>query len=452
MKNFYLPILIFLYYPFTNLYPQLTAFPGAEGWGKFTAGGRGGNILEVTNLNDKGPGSLRSAIEKKGARIIVFRISGTIALDTNLTINNDSVTIAGQTAPGDGICIKNYPLEVRANQVTIRYMRFRPGDEKKNEDDAINILFSKNVIIDHCSASWGIDETLSCWGNENVTVQWCIISESLDNSYHHKGPHGYGGIWGGKNSTFHHNLLADHTSRNPRFSGGETTKGTNVDFRNNVIYNWGFNSSYGGEKGSINIVDNYYKPGPATLRDVKDRIVEPWGSESKWFVSGNFMEGFPEITRENWNGGVQPKNGNLSQYKTDTPFEYIPISEDSPGETFTRILKYCGACLPQRDVVDNRILHQAANGRASFGSSFYAKEYKLDKDSLTGIIDSQTDVGGWPVLNSLPPPPDSDKDGIPDDVEKTFGTDPENYNDRNKIAQSGYTYIEEYLNTLELTH
>lgn len=446
-KIYHTIIVIFLFYP-SNFYAQLLAFPEAEGWGKYTAGGRGGIVIEVTNLNDTGPGSLRSAIGKKGARIIIFNVSGTISLDTNLTIQNDSVTIAGQTAPGDGICIKNYPLEVRANQVIIRFIRFRHGDEKRDQDDAINILFSKNVIIDHCSASWGMDETLTAWGNENVTVQWCIVSESLDNSYHYKGPHGYGAIWGGKNSTYHHNLLADHTSRNPRFSGGQTTKCMNVDFRNNLIYNWGFNSSYGGEDGTINIVGNYYKPGPATLSDVRNRIVEPWDSKGKWFISGNFMEGYPEITRDNWKGGVQPKNGTLAQIKSDKPFEYMHISEDSPQEAFDKILKYCGAVLPKRDGVDVRIINQVKGNSASFGSKLYAKEYYIDPNIRTGIIDSQVDVGGWPVLNSQPPLPDTDKDGIPDKIELKFGLDPENYNDRNKIAQSGYTYIEEYINLI----
>ncbi len=446
-KSFYL-ILFLLPFHYSNLYSQQLAFPGAEGWGKFTSGGRGGTILEVSNLNDSGPGSLREAVYHKGARIIVFKVSGTISLDTNLTIQNDSVTIAGQTAPGDGICIKNYPVEVRANEVIIRFLRLRHGDERQNQDDALNIMGSRNVIIDHCSASWGVDETLSAWGNENVTVQWCIVSESLDNSYHFKGPHGYGAIWGGTNCTYHHNLLADHTSRNPRFSGGVTAKCINVDFRNNLVFNWGFNSSYGGEAGTINMVDNYYKPGPATLSDVKNRIVEPWDSTSRWYISGNFVEGFPEINKDNWNGGVQPKTGEPGHYRSITPFKFVPINEDSPVEVYNKILKSCGAILPERDAVDNRIIEQVVISRAASGSKLYAKEYNLDPGMSTGIIDSQTEVNGWPELKSSSPPADSDNDGIPDVVEKKYGLDPHNYRDRNEIAQNGYTYIEEYLNSI----
>lgn len=427
---------------------QLISFPEAEGWGKYSVGGRGGKIIEVTNLNDSGPGSLRSAIDQSGARIIVFKVSGNISLDTILTIQNDSITIAGQTAPGDGICIKNFPLEVRANEVIIRYLRFRHGDEHKNEDDAINILFSKNVIVDHCSASWGIDETLSCWGTENVTVQWCIISESLNNSYHHKGPHGYGSILGGKNSSFHHNLYAHHSSRNPRFSGGTTSPCINVDFRNNVIYNWGFNSSYGGENGKINIVRNYYKSGPATLENVKERIINPWDSTGRWYVSENFVVSSPAISDDNWNGGVQDTHYQLDNIRVLEPFEFMPIKQDLSEAVLDKILIHGGASLPKRDIIDYRILQEVKKGTASFGSSWYNEEYKLPPNKLNGIIDSQTDVGGWPELKSLPPPEDSDHDGMPDEWELKYGLNPNNYNDRIKISSSGYSYIEEYLNSL----
>ena len=254
-----------------NLYANekggVLAFPTAEGYGKYTIGGRGGKVYEVTNLNDSGEGSLRAAIEAKGPRTVVFRVSGTIDLKSALNIRNPYITIAGQTAPGDGICIKRYPLNISADEVIIRYIRIRLGDESTRSDDAISARYRKNIILDHISASWSIDETMSIYHCENVTIQWCMITESLSQSNHTKGSHGFGGIWGSNYSTYHHNLLAHHSSRNPRWASG----GGFNDYRNNVLYNWGYNSSYGGEKHqvgnpkfsdiTVNFVNNYYKPG-----------------------------------------------------------------------------------------------------------------------------------------------------------------------------------------------
>ena len=237
-------VFIILSYMTGLLYAQQPAFPGAEGWGKYTLGGKGGQVIEVTNLNDSGPGSLRTAVSASGPRTVVFRVSGTIELKSNLSISRPFITIAGQTAPGDGICIKKYPIVINADQVIIRYLRLRLGDESGADDDALSGQFHKHIMIDHVSASWSVDETLSIYHCDSVTVQWCLISESMYNSNHEKGHHGYGGIWGGPHGSFHHNLFAHHSSRNPRFASGCG----NTDYRNNVIYNWGFQSVYGAEK------------------------------------------------------------------------------------------------------------------------------------------------------------------------------------------------------------
>jgi pectate lyase len=432
----------------SNAPAQLKAFPQAEGFGKYAAGGRGGKVYEVTSLEDKGAGSLRAAVEAKGARTVVFKVSGTIKLASRLTIKNDSITIAGQTAPGDGVCVSNYPVIVNANEVIIRYLRIRLGDTCPADEDAFGgINQKKNIIIDHCSASWSIDETFTFYGMENFTAQWCMITESLYRSHHEKGSHGYGGIWGGKNATYHHNLLAHHSSRNPRFAGGETTPCVNVDFRNNVIYNWGFNSAYGGEAGTINIVGNYFKPGPATTNSVKWRIVEPSDTAGKWYIDSNFVFGNAAISSNNWAGGVQGSYQNFPNIKVSAPFPYSPVKMYFGEELFKTVLENAGAVLPVRDTIDRRIAFEAAAGTAFYYSRYYNKEHGFG-DNLTprGIIDSQSVVGGWPVLNSIAPPADSDHDGIPDYWETAHGLNPNDAEDRNKTAPDGYTWLENYLN------
>src|SRR5690606_26984745 len=274
--------------------PQL-AFPAAEGFGRYASGGRGGAVYTVTNLQDSGEGSLRKGIIKQGPRTIVFAVSGTIFLESPLDINRGDLTIAGQTAPGDGITIAGYPVSIKADNVILRYMRFRMGDINNLQGDALGGRGVSRVILDHCSMSWATDEVASFYGNRDFTMQWCIISEALNLSVHEKGEHGYGGIWGGAKASFHHNLIANNNSRNPRFSGSSTTpNGPDefVDFRNNVIYNWKGNSIYGGEKGNYNVVNNYFKAGPATPKGRRDRILNPSEPYGSFFVQGNHVEGF----------------------------------------------------------------------------------------------------------------------------------------------------------------
>lgn len=444
------------------LFSQQIAFPTAEGFGKYTVGGRGGKVYEVTNLNDDGPGSLREAVSASGPRTVVFRVSGTIQLNSNLDINNPYITIAGQTAPGDGICIKKYPLMIRTSEVIIRYIRVRLGDETGRDTDALTSRYNKNIIIDHVSASWSIDETMTLYHNDSVTVQWCLLSESLYYAKPDKGNHGFGGIWGGPNASFHHNLIAHHSSRNPRFASGSG----NTDFRNNVIYNWGYQSIYGGEnvqKGSdkylfsaINMVANYYKPGPGTLGEsTQYRIVRPSNRDiiedyGKWYIADNFVYGNADVTADNWNGGVQPDDNNqtvLDYIKSDSPIPSVAIEQQTAEEAYLLVLENSGAILPSRDIVDTRIVQEVKDGTATYGTRSYSEKHKLGT-SPSGIIDSQTEVGGWPVLNTELAPDDCDHDGMPDNWEAENGLNKADPEDRNGIGEGGYTNLEIYLNSI----
>lgn len=424
----------------------IPAFPGAEGFGAMASGGRGGLVLEVTNLEDDGPGSLREAVEASGARTVVFRVSGTITLKSRLSIRNDNITIAGHTAPGDGICLRDYETNIDANNVIIRHLRFRLGSEGGQQHDAINGREKSNIIIDHCSMSWSVDETASFYDNENFTMQWCLISESLYNSIHEKGFHGYGGIWGGMGASFHHNLLAHHSSRNPRFNGSRyhgDPEAEVVDFRNNVIYNWGFNSAYGGEEGNHNMLGNYFKAGPATSSGEKQyRIINPSTPYGLWFISGNLTEGFPLATEDNWAYGVQgPSDSEKEAIRSDHPFEAPQISASDTSEVFNKVMGGAGATLPKRDPVDERIIIETKTGTATYGGTY--------GDGGKGIIDSQDEVGGWPILLTYDAPDDTDHDGMPDQWESAKGLDLNDPGDRNLVAEGQvYTNLENYLNEL----
>ena len=304
---------------------RLPAFPGAEGFGRYVAGGRGGNVYHVTSLNDSGTGTLRDALSKSGPRTIVFDVSGTIHLESGLKIP-EYTTIAGQTAPGDGICIADYPVTLGSNTI-VRFVRFRLGNKNVLQGgadgwDCLTAMDERNVMVDHCSVSWSIDECCSILGNQNSTLQWSIVSQSLVNSGHSKGAHGYGGNWGGSGASFHHNLVAHHGSRTPRLGPRVSTQlDERMDMRNNVIYNFGGNGCYGGEGMNVNIINNYYKPGPATPTDKKGKRIAGVGIRTNkycttypayspalhlwgtYLVEGNVNSKYSDVTKDNWNMG-----------------------------------------------------------------------------------------------------------------------------------------------------
>jgi hypothetical protein len=444
---------------------QIKAFPDAEGFGAFTTGGRGGDVWVVTNLEDNPEsapeGSLRWAVRKKGARTIVFAVSGNIDLKAPLDINNGNLTIAGQTAPGDGICIRNYTVRVKADNVIIRYLRLRCGNLElaSAAQDAMNAIGTNQVIIDHCSMSWSIDETGSFYDNKNFTLQWCILSESLYAAGHSKGNHGFGGIWGGEGASFHHNLIANHTSRNPRFNGARFASKPEtelVDFRNNVIFNWGYQSIYGGESGSYNMINNYFKPGPATKKEsVRYRILDltqeytdkkvrsDTVKAGKFYVAGNKVEGYENASNDNWQFGVQKATEEQKKVSyMKEPFQVSELTTQNATEAYQLVLSKAGAILPKRDTIDARIVNETKTGICAYGGSYGEK---------TGIIDTQNTVGGWPELKTYNIKTDKDKDGMTDDWELANGLNPNDASDRNgDLDLDGYTNLEEYLNSLVL--
>ncbi len=434
MRQYVSPVIsIVLFLSATLTEAQQLAFPGAEGYGRFALGGRAGKVLFVTNLNDNGPGSLRSAIEAQVPRIVVFKISGTIELQSDLRIIHPRITIAGQTAPGDGICLRKYPLIISADDAVVRFIRVRLGDEAGKKVDGIDVANAENVIVDHCSVSWTLDEAVNTYhGTKNITIQWSLISESLHNSRLQQG-HGFAASLGGVNTSYHHNLLANNAGRNPSIAGEMDNPTINLDFRNNVVFNWQYRT-LDGRPRSINVVNNYYKAGPASrknLKIVKIQSLED-GSFGRWYIRGNVFENLSRSRSRNDLVGIDASNISLESAMIDKPVDFAPVFTETAEDTFENVLLYAGAIRPKRDSHDERIIREVRSGRTTFGN---------------GIIASQTDVGGWPVLLSTQPQKDIDNDGMPDEWERRFNPKGDlSLQSSQDLDGDGYTNVEEYLN------
>jgi hypothetical protein len=421
-----------------NLRSTLKAFPEAEGTGAFSIGGRGGDVYHVMNLNDAGVGSLRNGIATAvGPRTIVFDLGGTINLDSQLIINKPFLTLAGQTAPGGGITVAGWATIVESTQhVILRYMRFRPGDIRclnGMEGDALWVHNSKDVIVDHVSASWSIDESLSVTDSDRVTVQWSLIAESLNNSCHPEGRHGYGSLirYGDGKISYHHNLYAHHFNRNPRVGDNIT-----LDFVNNVIYDWGTDASYSGEitEGitKVNYVGNYLVAGPNTPASKRTRAFNG-GSVNTWiYQSGNVIDsnvnGVKDGTDTGWAMFVNLYTQQISPLtRSATKLEALgDVATDPALTAYNRVLNLAGAS-QARDAVDVRLVNEARNETGT-------------------MINSQNDVGGFPALNGGTPPPDTDGDGLPDSWEAAHGLNLNDPADAGMVAANGYTNLENYLN------
>jgi hypothetical protein len=454
---------------------KIPAFPGAEGGGAFSFGGRGGRVLVVTNLNDSGEGSFRWACEQGGPRIVVFNVAGIIQLKSPINIRAPYITIAGQSAPGDGVCVAGESTLIDTHDVVIRFMRFRRGaTEVTRRDDALGGNGVGNIIIDHVSASWGLDENMSMYRHVydrggkslklptvNITIQNSIFSEALD-AYNHA----FGSTIGGLNSTFMRNLWANNISRNPSIG-----MYGDFGFVNNVIFNWWNRSADGGDNNSkFNFINNYYKPGPITPLDkpIGHRILKPESGRDaankstygKAYVNGNIVEGNEKVTKNNWDGGVQVADGpDAGQYtdaiKVNEPMPMAPVVTLTAKEAYNYVLNNVGAILPKRDAVDKRIVEDVRTGKISYvegGKTHVGDKYikrRLPEDSYKqGIITNPSQVGGYPEYKGTPYK-DSDNDGIPDEWETKHGLNPKNAADATLDRdKDGYTNIEEYLNSL----
>ena len=485
---------------------DVPAFPGAEGHGRYVTGGRGGKIVHVTNLNNSGTGSLRAAVSGNDKKIVVFDVSGIIALSAELIIG-DNTTIAGQTAPNPGITVRYFTMRPGNNNI-IRFIRFRRGEEKNVNDgaDATWQRNKNNIIFDHCSFSWSIDEIASFYDNRSFTMQWCTLGEALANPGHTKGEHSYGGIWGGKGASFHHNFLCHMQNRAPRFCGAryawegyDKTKYANpiqaeiVDFRNCVMYNWGNgNGCYGGTGGGqINIVNNYYKAGPGTAN--KTRVTQvsvanssnaedsPYmGYASRYYINGNYVAAAKVPQNYDWKGvifdsGLTTIDGeqcipddkhlygdNVTYYKNSAGKDFVRVKMDSPVEkgtvtthsaeaAYEKVLSYCGASL-YRDNVDARYMEEAANGTTTYiGSATKTGDGKTVVHRA-GIIDYVKDQGDYVLeTGSREAGFDSDNDGMADAWETANGLNPNDANDAKTYtldSKGWYTNLEVYCNAL----
>lgn len=456
---------------------QLLAFPGAEGGGRFTTGGRGGEIYRVTNLEDYGKsetpvkGSLRYGIEKSDKpRTIIFDVSGIIELKRGLfLVDKPNVSIIGQTAPGDGITLKNYNFSFNLSQdskemnAIVRFLRCRPGDKFEDYgEDAIGGRYFTNAIIDHVTASWGVDETLSFYGCQNFTAQWCMSTESLNNSNHAKGAHGYGAMFSGDNASYHHILMAHHSSRAPRISDmpepGTEGAGDHIgyfDVRNNVYYNWseaGF-GCYGGKYGTFNIVNCYYKAGPATGTGSMSWRVLSSDPTARAYIEGNHVTARTDVTADNWTNGIwsqfwrdlNPTEEEMHAMRMTEPQPFSKVTNHSAEQAYEKVLQYAGASL-RRDVIDQRIVSEIKNGVATWTGS-------KDEKPRPGIIDTVGDTEGYPEVKSLKPWADTDGDGIPDIWEEAYGLDLNDPSDASQIntkvdPHGRYSNLEVYFHNL----
>ena len=485
--------------PYDLRQAKIPAFPGAEGGGMYTFGGRGGKVLTVTNLNDDGPGSFRWACEQGGARIVVFNISGIIRLKSPIYVRAPYITIAGQTAPGMGVIIAGESFQVDTHDVIVRHMRFRRGETQVTyREDSFGGNPVGNIMIDHCSCEWGLDENISFYRHMfdlndgkpkrktptvNVTIQNTISAKALDTWNH-----AFGSTIGGENTAFMRNLWADNTGRNPSIGWAGV-----FNFINNVVYNWVHRTADGGEfKSMFNFINNYYKPGPLTPKEslVGHRIIKaesrseglfPFKQFGRVYANGNIMEGYPEITKDNWKGGIQIDDHNaeidetvMALMRSNEPFNMPYVSIMDTRGAYQWVLNYAGATIPCRDLVDQRICEEVRTGKAYYVEDYEKKvkdnpygdmwglhkhsqneeglfKYRrLPKDSYKdGIITDPRQMGGYPEYGDWKPWKDSDGDGMPDEWETENGLNPQDASDANKdCTGDGYTNIEKYINDI----